>query len=1056
MKIKTKNLAILFVLLLIFPLILSGNLDFRNNYKLNVDNLKTSAMVDFIIIDDLATTNTTFYGNWTWARAQPWCTAGNGTKEYPFIIENITIIYPPAIDCLTIRNSRKHFTVKNCTLKDIPIASFAGIRLENVTNANIVNNKLYNNTFGIYCTNVNNSKIINNNASNNYYGISLTDSHDNVIKGNIADDNFPPVPDSFYGIKLTSSDNNTISENSACNNGQYGISLYNSDGNTISENIAGNNGTTIQLTGIFLSSSNNNNISGNTANNNTQHGIYLYQSDYNNITESTANNNGDSGISLNDGCDQNEIVNNTANNNKWGILLNRMTLDCTNNKIINNKVNDNSDDGIYNKGCDYNNFTGNIVNDNRYYGIFIEGGAFFNNIINNTARRNGVAGISPYNGADHNTLINNIATENTKYGIELYHSDNTKIINNTVNHNGAIGIYIHFANADYNNITGNTINDNVQIGIYLYGEGALDDGCENNAIKNNTINRNNLGIGLKENCNNNTISDNILLDNGMCIFELGCTGNIIDNNTCSESYKELPIFINGSATGVGAQNWTWAESQPWCSGSGTESQPYIIENITRDGFAMTNAMEIINSNVHFIVTNCIFYNSEAGIKLETVSNGTLIENNCSLNFRGIYLGSNCDFNNITRNVVTFNEHTGIVLGNDCDFNILIENTVNNNTNNGIFLQDLCDNNTISHNIALYNGVTGIFLSGGDRDSSYNNTFLANTIDNNEYGIQFEGDCHFNVISGNIIKNNDFGLKFDSYCSNNTVYNNLFLKNGRHAIDDGTDNYWNSTTIGNYWDNWTRPDDESPFGIVDIPYNISGSAGNKDYLPIADDTPPTVIVNSPVDDDLFGTNAPAYNVTITDDYLDEMWYTLDGGLHNYTFTEFTGTIDQSAWDAMSDDTITLTFYASDLGGIIGFADINIEKDTTGPNIVINTPSPGAEFGVTAPSFIITITDDHLDSVWYSLDGGLTTFVITTNDTINQAAWADLSEGSITITFYANDTLGNLSFEDVTITKRIPPAGVDPTIIIIIVVVSVVGGVAVIAGVYIFMKKRATPE
>ena len=107
-------------------------------------------------------------------------------------------------------------------------------------------------------------------------------------------------------------------------------------------------------------------------------------------------------------------------------------------------------------------------------------------------------------------------------------------------------------------------------------------------------------------------------------------------------------------------------------------------------------------------------------------------------------------------------------------------------------------------------------------------------------------------------------------------------------------------------------------------------------------------------------------------------------------------------------------------------------------------------------MITVTDNHLDSMWYSLDGGVTTFAITANATIDQATWAALSEGSVTITFYANDTLGNLTFEEVVITKEIPPGGIDPTTIIIIVVVSIVGGVAVIAGVYLFMKKRATPE
>ncbi|MBY9017069.1 MAG: hypothetical protein KGD68_15375, partial [Candidatus Lokiarchaeota archaeon] len=118
MKTKTKKLFILLVLGLVFPLILNYNFNLSNDFKHKVDTPRTSATYEYIIIDALATTNTTYYGNWSWARAQPWCTTGDGTKDYPYIIENVTIIYPPAIDCLTIRNSRKYFIVRNCTFKD--------------------------------------------------------------------------------------------------------------------------------------------------------------------------------------------------------------------------------------------------------------------------------------------------------------------------------------------------------------------------------------------------------------------------------------------------------------------------------------------------------------------------------------------------------------------------------------------------------------------------------------------------------------------------------------------------------------------------------------------------------------------------------------------------------------------------------------------------------------------------------------------------------------------------------------------------------------------------
>ena len=77
---------------------------------------------------------------------------------------------------------------------------------------------------------------------------------------------------------------------------------------------------------------------------------------------------------------------------------------------------------------------------------------------------------------------------------------------------------------------------------------------------------------------------------------------------------------------------------------------------------------------------------------------------------------------------------------------------------------------------------------------------------------------------------------------NIIFNNTFVDNNGagsiydlnhiQAIDDGTNNWWNSSTYehGNYWSDWTTPDNFPPWGIVDVPYNISGSAGAKDYYP----------------------------------------------------------------------------------------------------------------------------------------------------------------------------------------------------------------------------------
>jgi len=99
-------------------------------------------------------------------------------------------------------------------------------------------------------------------------------------------------------------------------------------------------------------------------------------------------------------------------------------------------------------------------------------------------------------------------------------------------------------------------------------------------------------------------------------------------------------------------------------------------------------------------------------------------------------------------------------------------------------------------------------------------------------------------------------------------------------------------------------------------------------------------------------------------------------------------------------------------------VNIAKDTQAPIIDIISPTSGETFNATAPDFIVNITDDHLDKMWYTVDTGLANFTFTANGTINQAAWDALSEGTITIRFYANDTLGHESFEQVSIVIELP--------------------------------------
>ncbi len=495
---------------------------------------------------------------------------------------------------------------------------------------------------------------------------------------------------------------------------------------------------------------------------------------------------------------------------------------------------------------------------------------------------------------------------------------------------------------------------------------------------------------------------------------------IYDDRNFEFEKSKNSLKFSGSYTNItindlpgSPNNWAWAKTQPWCSGSGTLLDPYLIEDHILKMYRRMDGIHIENSiSSYFIIRNCTLTWDTTqtntvfmtGVYLGNTTNGQIVNNIIYHLGKGIHLNHSntvkivnntiydhpqegilletSNFNNVSENILYDNDD-GISLQ-DSNNNIIIGNTANNSKYNGIYMFDYCGYNTISNNFvnstrdygislhwycqnntiidntANYNGEIGIEIY----DYSSNNTISNNVASYNGLdGIGIFDFSNNNTLTKNILYNNTIGVYIDNG-DNNSIYENFFLKNVKHAFDDGTDNNWNSTIIGNYWDNHTSPDVTPVDGIVDNPYTyISGAAGSTDYLPIAEDGAPRITINSPIEGGKFGSTAPSFNVEIIDVYIYEMWYTIDGGLHNYTFTE--------------------------------------------------------------------------------------------NGTINQAAWDALPEGSVTITFYARDIIGNEASEEVTVIKGISAGGLEPGVIIIIVVVSVVGGIAIIGAAYIFLKKRKAP-
>jgi hypothetical protein len=90
-------------------------------------------------------------------------------------------------------------------------------------------------------------------------------------------------------------------------------------------------------------------------------------------------------------------------------------------------------------------------------------------------------------------------------------------------------------------------------------------------------------------------------------------------------------------------------------------------------------------------------------------------------------------------------------------------------------------------------------------------------------------------------------------------------------------------------------------------------------------PPEIIINSPADSHVIGSTAPNYDLSIVGPY-DSIWYALEGGT-NYTASGLSGTLNQTAWSALSDGIITIDFYANNSAGMIGTAQVQVIKDSS---------------------------------------------------------------------------------------------------------------------------------
>ena len=126
--------------------------------------------------------------------------------------------------------------------------------------------------------------------------------------------------------------------------------------------------------------------------------------------------------------------------------------------------------------------------------------------------------------------------------------------------------------------------------------------------------------------------------------------------------------------------------------------------------------------------------------------------------------------------------------------------------------------------------------------------------------------------------------------------------------------------------------EGAFTIELFANDTAGNLNNFYTLNLIKDiSAPIVDIRHPLPNAPYGIDAPIISLTINDATLNTTWYSIVGTNYTIEFTAIIGinniTIDQDAWNSLSEGEVTIIFYANDSLGRESSDSITLEKDLT---------------------------------------------------------------------------------------------------------------------------------
>ncbi len=777
------------------------------------------------------------------------------------------------------------YIIENVTIDGQKLSTCLTIQNSNVhfkiQNCNFKNSSIGGPNSGIRLINASNGKILGNNNTNSPNGIILDDCTYIIIE----DNNFLDL--NAYGINVLYSNFIQITENFINLSAYGGINLIHSNYSSVKNN-------TVQYCSVY--------------------GINIGESSHNTITNNIASNHSlGVGINVQDHSFNNSVSQNILMMNYYGASIENVNSKRNvfyKNYFMNNTQHA-SDNGVQNHwngtniGNYWENYTGSDLNLDGVGDItysFIGGSAGTEDFlpIYGDPFHNGSkiyidgelnTGYNSWQWISTRAFCSGTGVEGDPYVLANLYIDidggwgerciritNThfyfEVISCRLNSSNSVGLFLE-------NCSNGKIYNNI---LWHHSDGIVLDHCNNLLLSNNKISESNYGIHAY-NGSINTICFNILSECGFGVYLDGNTSynfihynnQFLNNNAGVYLFGKAHELYNNTFQNCGIiVGWVREETISYkIDTSNTLNDRPIYYYANKTNLSSTNfvdAGQILLANCNDSIISDLTF-SQTGLPIMMVYSDNNEISNISINDEVYGIGiAACDNNTIKNNEI---EECGI----------------------GIWLLSYCDNNNFNGNKFINNSHAGVKL-GMDTNNTFNN---------------------------NLFKDNqDYGIYLMSWSEGNLIHKNIFVNNTEHAFDETDANFWDNGVLGNFWDDYTGVDLNGD-GIGDSPYDVSGSFPNQDRYPLMTIPAPEITINSPIPNQIIGSTAPSYDISITGFY-DSIWYTLDGGI-NYTVSGLTGTINQGAWTALADGLITITFFVNNFAGMEGSAQVMVIKENS---------------------------------------------------------------------------------------------------------------------------------